>query len=286
MEIILSILCLTAAGLVNGRAVDKDSYQFEETKHHRHHRRKRFTIEELTNTRFPHAITGDLDIDVCKAGGFLGDIALPNIKYETEWRQQKLNKSYLEELEKYREEVLKEGLQVEEEGLTEILQFKNEHDANNEAHREEGESLLSRGKSEPIMVDRNQYNMGAEFEDEFSFNVRNEDTNPEIKEEGIEIRLESTTLPAKKRHSAHRQNYLTISESSNIGEGRIEQTTSRQPDDVDFSIGSTTVKSGNGQEGNSATGGYLSTIRPETTTQERSKQRHRRHHRRRYVYRM
>lgn len=51
-------------------------------------------------------------------GGFLGDIALPNIKYETEWRQQKLNKSYLEELEKYRDEVLKEGLQVEEEGLT------------------------------------------------------------------------------------------------------------------------------------------------------------------------
>lgn len=52
------------------------------------------------------------------SGGFLGDIALPNIKYETEWRQQKLNKSFLEELEKYRDEVLKEGLQVEEEGLT------------------------------------------------------------------------------------------------------------------------------------------------------------------------
>lgn len=51
-------------------------------------------------------------------GGFLGDIALPNVKYETEWRQQKLNKSYLEELEKYQDEVLKEGLQVEEEGLT------------------------------------------------------------------------------------------------------------------------------------------------------------------------
>jgi len=52
------------------------------------------------------------------SGGFLGDIALPNIKYDTEWREQKLNKSYLEELEKYREEILKEGLQVEEEGLT------------------------------------------------------------------------------------------------------------------------------------------------------------------------
>jgi len=52
------------------------------------------------------------------SGGFLGDIALPNIKYDTEWREQKLNKSYLEELKKYREEILKEGLQVEEEGLT------------------------------------------------------------------------------------------------------------------------------------------------------------------------
>lgn len=48
--------------------------------------------------------------------------------------------------------------------------------------------MVSQGKPEPIMVDRNQYSMGGEFEDEFSFNVRNEDTNPEIKEEGIEIR--------------------------------------------------------------------------------------------------
>nr|KAF7434705.1 hypothetical protein H0235_002896 [Vespula pensylvanica] len=67
MEIILSILCLMAACLVDSRAVDNDSYEFEETKHHRHHRHRKFTIDELTNTRFPHAITGDLDIDVCKA---------------------------------------------------------------------------------------------------------------------------------------------------------------------------------------------------------------------------
>lgn len=43
---------------------------------------------------------------------------MPNIKYDTEWREQKLNKTYLEELNKYREEILNEGLQVEEEGLT------------------------------------------------------------------------------------------------------------------------------------------------------------------------
>lgn len=52
------------------------------------------------------------------AGGFLGDIALPNTRYETEWRQLKLNKSYLEELAKYKDQVLNEGLQIEEEGLT------------------------------------------------------------------------------------------------------------------------------------------------------------------------
>lgn len=51
------------------------------------------------------------------ADGFLGDIALPNIRYELEYDLQKMNKSLIEEIEKYRKEVLHEGLQVEEEGL-------------------------------------------------------------------------------------------------------------------------------------------------------------------------
>lgn len=50
----------------------------------------------------------------------MGDIALPNVRYEMEWDLQKVNKSYLEEVEKYKKEVLHEGLQVEEEGLPEI----------------------------------------------------------------------------------------------------------------------------------------------------------------------
>lgn len=53
-------------------------------------------------------------------GGFLGDIALPNVRYEMEWDLQKANKSYIDEIEKYRKEVLHEGLQVEEEGLVGI----------------------------------------------------------------------------------------------------------------------------------------------------------------------
>lgn len=57
-------------------------------------------------------------INFCLLGGFLGDIALPNVKYETEWRQQYDNKDYAAELEKYRDEMLNEGLQIEEEGLT------------------------------------------------------------------------------------------------------------------------------------------------------------------------
>ncbi|XP_008211528.1 bone morphogenetic protein 1 [Nasonia vitripennis] len=100
-------------------------------------RRQKFSVDQLLNTKFPNLISGDLDLDVCKAGGFLGDIALPNIKYEEEWRRQKLNQSYLEQIEKYRDEVLNEGLQVEEEGLTEILQFKSEHEAYEEEEEEE-----------------------------------------------------------------------------------------------------------------------------------------------------
>lgn len=57
-------------------------------------------------------------------GKFLGDIALPNIDYETEWQKQRLNKTLQQELEKLKQEVYHEGLQVEEEGLTDIIRKK------------------------------------------------------------------------------------------------------------------------------------------------------------------
>jgi len=44
--------------------------------------------------------------------GFLDDIALPNVGLELEWERQKQNKSYMEEVEKYKKEILMEGLQV------------------------------------------------------------------------------------------------------------------------------------------------------------------------------
>lgn len=46
--------------------------------------------------------------------GFLDDIALPNMGLELEWERQKHNKSYMEEVEKYKKEILLEGLQVRE----------------------------------------------------------------------------------------------------------------------------------------------------------------------------
>jgi tolkin protein len=54
----------------------------------------------------------------------MGDIALPNVNYETEWQQQKLNKSLQQEMERLKQEVYYEGLQVEEEGLTDIMRKK------------------------------------------------------------------------------------------------------------------------------------------------------------------
>lgn len=54
----------------------------------------------------------------------MGDIALPNINYEAQWQSQKLNKSFQQEIEKIKQEVYNEGLQVEEEGLTDIIRKK------------------------------------------------------------------------------------------------------------------------------------------------------------------
>lgn len=56
-------------------------------------------------------------------GEFMGDIAVADAIYETEWRSQH-NKTIQEEIERLKHEVLQEGLQVEEEGLTDIIRKK------------------------------------------------------------------------------------------------------------------------------------------------------------------
>lgn len=55
------------------------------------------------------------------SGGFMGDIALPNINYDRELNQDKTHKQ--DEVEKTKQELL-EGLQIEEEGLTAYIRKK------------------------------------------------------------------------------------------------------------------------------------------------------------------
>ncbi|XP_012283189.1 bone morphogenetic protein 1 [Orussus abietinus] len=257
---LLSIVALICLGSGFGQARVIGDGPSPSPRKHRH----RFTVEELLTSTFPHAITGDLDLDVCKAGGFLGDIALPNIEYETEWRQQKLNKSYLEELEKYRDEVIKEGLQVEEEGLTEILQFKNEHYLNNGPRKEE--SLGALGKSEPVIVDRNQYSTVEES------HRPKHDEHPEIEDRGFEFRLEaSTAKTARTRHSDRRSGHGRR-ESANHG----DKTTTTPPNDprsrdADHRDLQTETSTGD-----------PSTSDLQTTAETRSKRRHRSHHKLRF----
>lgn len=53
----------------------------------------------------------------------MGDIALPDTNYQTEY-EMKRNITTQQELEKLKKEVYLEGLQVEEEGLTDVLRKK------------------------------------------------------------------------------------------------------------------------------------------------------------------
>ncbi|XP_035902847.1 tolloid-like protein 1 isoform X1 [Anopheles stephensi] len=96
------------------------------TQRHQHHR---YTIDELLDARFPKSISGDIDMDPCKSSGFMGDIAMPNVNYETEWQRQRLNKSLEQDIVKLKQEVYLEGLQVEEEGMTDMIRKKTKQRA-------------------------------------------------------------------------------------------------------------------------------------------------------------
>lgn len=54
----------------------------------------------------------------------MGDIALPDVNYQTEWSLKTNKSAQQDELEKLKKEVYLDGLQVEEEGLTDILRKK------------------------------------------------------------------------------------------------------------------------------------------------------------------
>ncbi|XP_066581573.1 protein tolkin [Prorops nasuta] len=236
-----------------------------------------YSVEQLLGTTFPRAISGDVDLDICKAGGFLGDIALPNIKYDTEWKQQKLNKSYLAELEKYRDEVLKEGLQVEEEGLTEILQFKNERTEGEDEIQTTEEKNRGGVKSDPMLVDRNQYSMG---EDAYGFELKpkNDDTDPAVKNDGFEFRLDATQAPKKLRHSGRSHRHHSNREKKYFDPTVVEDF------HENFSTTSGPLKgktSDRDDLGDASWNEKATTVQPEITTNTNMKRRHRRHHRKR-----
>lgn len=79
--------------------------------------------------------------------GFMGDIAVTNINYESEWQTQKLNKTFQQELERMKQEVYHEGLQVEEEGLTDIIRKKTKI-----PHTMDTSGLTEHSKNDAILV--------------------------------------------------------------------------------------------------------------------------------------
>ncbi|XP_013164435.1 PREDICTED: tolloid-like protein 1 [Papilio xuthus] len=84
-----------------------------------------YTIDELLSSHYEHKHSDDIGMDPCKAGNFQGDIAISDSDYykptNTAPSTSKINKSLQEEVERLKKEVLLEGLQVEEEGLPDIL---------------------------------------------------------------------------------------------------------------------------------------------------------------------
>lgn len=67
--IIIALLCWMICGSC-ARSVERN-----------HEPRQKFTIEELFATKFPHSISNDLDLDVCKAGKNCWAITKYNMLY-------------------------------------------------------------------------------------------------------------------------------------------------------------------------------------------------------------
>ncbi|XP_018321358.1 bone morphogenetic protein 1-like isoform X2 [Agrilus planipennis] len=82
-------------------------------------KRSKFTIDELLVNTFPYKTSCDIDLDPCKADNFQGDIAISGYDYGS----YKKSDIHQEEIEQYKQEVL-EGLQIEEEGLTDLIRKK------------------------------------------------------------------------------------------------------------------------------------------------------------------
>ncbi|KAL4084328.1 hypothetical protein QTP88_028152 [Uroleucon formosanum] len=99
----------------------------------------KFTADELLCSIYPKKMSNDVDLDPCKAGNFMGDIAVPDVEYTN--KKEKDRRAYAEKVEKYKKEI-NEGLQIEEEGivpgtskLTDVAQIKIRHRHNNRTRK-------------------------------------------------------------------------------------------------------------------------------------------------------
>lgn len=117
----------------------------------------------------------------------MGDIALPNINYETEWQSQKLNKTFQQELLKLKQEVYHEGLQVEEEGLTDIIRKKTKQTPIN------SEENVSKNLNDPILkiTDETILNERPLKEVPFQFNIP---LTPLAVEDDFDVNVNATII--------------------------------------------------------------------------------------------
>lgn len=79
----------------------------------------------------------------------MGDIALPNVNYEADKEKQipsLPNINFQQDLERLKQEVYNEGLQVEEEGMTDIIRKKTKLPNSN------SENLNHRNRNDPTLV--------------------------------------------------------------------------------------------------------------------------------------
>ncbi|CAH1176432.1 unnamed protein product [Phaedon cochleariae] len=112
---LLGLLCFTQSAFVFSSVIIEKS-DGPIVKSHSH---AKFTIEELLTRVFPKKTSSDIDLDPCKAGGFLGDIAIPLTEPKPKFK----HSDFQQEIERYKQDIL-DGLQIEEEGLTDILRKK------------------------------------------------------------------------------------------------------------------------------------------------------------------
>lgn len=91
----------------------------------------------------------------------MGDIALPNVNYESQWQAQRFNKSFQQELETLKKEVYSEGLQVEEEGLTDIIRKKTKQFDAPPQSTTESEAAPDSHTEKVALVDRERNNAAA-----------------------------------------------------------------------------------------------------------------------------